>query len=97
MPRQRIVSAVNDAATSAFLESASDDLRKQLGIAGEVEDLTLEERPADGVTLVATIRVAGDVIVIRGTGDSIVTAYADLRLSIPQPVLESAFSQVVDV
>lgn len=87
---------MTDAATSAFLEAATDDLRRQLGIAGSVEGLTLEGSQSE-VTLVAAIRVAGDELVIRGTGDSLVTAYTHLLLSIPQPVLESAFVQVVDI
>ncbi len=86
-----------DAATSAFLEAATADLRRQLGIAGALEALSLEKLRPEEVTLVAAIRVAGDEIVIRGTGSNILTAYADLRLSIPQPVLESAFVQLVDI
>ena len=91
--RRRIVGAMIDEATSAFLEAATADLRRQLGIAGEVQALSLEELGPEGVALIAAIRVADEEIVIRGTGDNILTAYADLRLSIPQPVLESAFVQ----
>jgi hypothetical protein len=89
--------AVIDAATSAFLEAMVADLRQQLGIAGTVASVSLDELQPDGVTLVAAIRVARDEIVIRGTGENILAAYANLRLSIPQPVLRSAFVQVVDI
>ncbi len=85
-----------DAATSTFLEAMAEDLQRQLGIAGSVDEVSLEQLDEGRLAIIAAIRVAGDELVIRGTGDNILTAYADLRLSIPQPVLESAFVQVVD-
>ena len=85
-----------DEATSAFLQAVTADLERQLGIAGSVADVSLEQLSAGGVALIARIRVAGEVIVIRGTGENLIAAYAVLRQSVPQPVLESAFAQIVD-
>ena len=85
-----------DAATSTFLEAVATDLQRQLGIAGSVDDVSLEQLHGGRLAIVAAIRVAGEGIVIRGTGENILAAYADLRLSVPQPVLESSFAQIVD-
>lgn len=86
-----------DDATAAFLKAAGLDLQRQLGIAGSVEDVSLQEYPGGSVALLAAIRVAGDDVIVRGTGVDILAAYADLRRSVPQPVLGSAFAQVIDL
>ena len=87
---------MNDAATSTFLEAVAVDLQRQLGPAGSVEGVSLEQVWGGHLAIVAAIRVAGEDLVIGGTGENILAAYADLRQSVPQPVLESAFIQVVD-
>ena len=84
-----------DDATTAFLRSAADDLQRQLGLAAAVDQLTVESLP-DGVMLVAALRIGDRRVAIRGSGANLVAAYADLRLSVPEPVLATAFTQVVE-
>ena len=84
-----------DDATSAFLQSAADDLQRQLGLAAAVEQLTVDELPS-GVMLVAALRIGDRSVAITGSGADLVAAYADLRLAIPEPVLAAAFTQVVE-
>ena len=85
-----------DGATSTFLEAVTVDLQQQLGLAGSVEDVSLEQLWGGHLAIVAAIRVAGEDLVIRGTGDNILSAYAALRQSVSQALLESAFAQIVD-
>jgi hypothetical protein len=85
-----------DAATSTFLEAVAVDLQRQLGLAGFVDDLALEQLSRGHMAILATIRVAGQAVAIRGAGENILAAYAALRRSVPQPVLESAFLQIID-
>ena len=92
----RMVGTMTDDATAKFLSAAARDLQRQLGIAGSVEDLSLE-KDSGRVALVAAIRVAGDDVIVRGIGVDLLAAYADLRQSVPQPVLGSAFAQVIDL
>jgi hypothetical protein len=84
-----------DEPTSQFLEAAADDLQRQLGIAGEVETIWLGRTPR-GVGLRAHVRVAQRAIDVDGYGESILTAYADLRMRLAEPTLVAAFSQLVD-
>ena len=81
-------------ATASFLRSAGDDLQRQLGHAGVVEDLTLE-RPASGVAIVAAVRVGSRTVRFRGSGENLVTAYAALTRSGAEPILSSAFRQLI--
>lgn len=82
-------------ATARFLRAAGDDLQRQLGSAGVVEDLTLE-RPASGVAIVATVRVGSQTVRFRGGGENLVTACAALTRSGAEPILSSAFRQLVN-
>ena len=84
-----------DDATSGFLHSAADDLQRQLGLVAVVDRLTVEKVPI-GVALVANLRVDARSVEIRGSGASLVAAYADLRLRVTAPVLAAAFAQVVE-
>ena len=84
-----------DDATSAFLQSAADDLQRQLGNVAHVEKLTIQE-VADGVALVAALRIGHRSTEIRGIGANLVAAYAALRLAYGHPVLASAFAELVD-
>lgn len=84
-----------DDATSAFLDSAADDLQRQLGLTAAVDQLTVDQVP-HGVTLVAALRIGDRSVAIRGSGANLVAAYADLRLAIPEPVLAAAFTQVLE-
>ena len=85
-----------DAATSTYLEAVAADLQRQLGIAGSVSSVSLENLPGGRVAIRAALRVAGEEIVTRGTGENLLAAYAALRQSTPQPVLEAAFAQIVE-
>ena len=84
-----------DDATSAFLRSAADDLQRQLGMAAVVDQLTVENAP-HGVMLVAELRIGDRSEAIRGSGANLVTAYAHLRLAVPEPVLVAAFTEVME-
>ena len=84
-----------DDATSAFLDSAADDLQRQLGLAAAVNELTVEKLP-HGVMLVAALHIGDRKVAIRGSGANLVAAYADLRLATPKEVLAAAFTQVVE-
>ena len=84
-----------DDATSAFLQSAADDLQRQLGVAAAVDELTVET-VAHGITIVAALRIGHRSVAIRGSGADLVAAYADLRLAIPEPVLAAAFTEVME-
>ena len=84
-----------DEATSQFLEAAADDLQRQLSIVGVVE--RVEARPRIGsVSIVATIRVGQRTAEVEGTGDSVLTAYADLRQHLAEPALAAAFGNLYD-
>ena len=87
---------MNDAATATFLEAVAVDLQRQLGPAGSVEDVSLEQLWGGDQAIVAAIKVADEDLVIRGTGENILSAYADVRQSVSQALLESAFAQIVD-
>jgi hypothetical protein len=83
-----------DEATASFLRSAADDLQRQLGVAGDLTSIALED--ADGrVTLIATIRVGQRVLVFHGNGDSLITAYAELVPVPPEPLLIAAFRNLL--
>jgi hypothetical protein len=88
------MSARIDEATATFLEAAADDLQRQAGLAGIVEGIAAET--SDGaVALVATIRIRDDLFRVRGSGDSLLTAYASLTRAIPEAMLASAFRALV--
>ena len=83
-----------DEATAAFLRFAADDLQRQLGMAGDLTSIALDD--ADGrVTLIATIRVGRRDMVFRGTGDSLVTAYAELVPVPSEALLVEAFRNLL--
>ena len=84
-----------DDATSAFLQTAADDLRRQLGLAAAVDELTVE-MARHGVVLVARLRVGDRNVAIKGSGPDLVAAYGDLRLAVPEPVLAAAFTEVME-
>lgn len=88
------MSALIDTATTGFLEAAADDLQRQAGTAGVVEHIAAETS-AGTVTLVATIRVGTDVIEIPASGDSLLTAYANLTRRTAEPMLAAAFRAVL--
>jgi hypothetical protein len=92
--RVRAMLTIDDA-TSGFLHSAADDLQRQLGTVAVVDRLTVEKVPRH-VTLVATLRVGARSVDVRGHGANLVAAYADLRLTVPAPVLAAAFAEVVE-
>jgi hypothetical protein len=79
-----------------LLAAYRDDLQRQLGRSAVIEDLCARE--GFGVVIVAaTVRAAAHRFELLGTGENIVTAYADLLRSSPEPILSSAFRQLVDV
>lgn len=88
-----MVNGMNEA-TASFLQAAGDDLQRQLGSAGVVEGLTLESAASD-VTIVAAVRVGSRTVRFRGTGENLVAAYASLTRSGAEPILASAFRELV--
>lgn len=84
----------SDEATSGFLSAAADDLQRQMGQAGVVEEITAEDAPG-GVALVARIRVMNRTIEVRARGESLIEAYAALRLAVAEPVLIAAYDAYV--
>ena len=88
------MSPLIDDATSAFLRSAADDLQRQVGVAGVVRSLALEQ-PDDGVTIIASIAVGTRTVEVRGSGESLVSAYADLRRSTAAGLVAMLFTELV--
>jgi hypothetical protein len=81
--------------TASLLDAYRVDLQRQVSRSGAVDGLVLRE--ADGrVTLVARLRVGSRQSEVAGTGENVVTAYADLLRGVPEWVLASAFRQVVE-
>jgi hypothetical protein len=85
-----------DASMATFLEAVAVDLQRQLGVAGSVDDVNLEQLEGGRLAIRAAIRLTGEAIVIHGSGENLLTAYAALRKSVSQSVLESAFVQILD-
>jgi hypothetical protein len=83
-----------DEATSAFLRSAADDMQRQIGVAAAVRTLALEQS-GGGVTIIASIAVGTRTVEVRGSGESLVSAYADLRRSTAAGLLATLFAELV--
>jgi hypothetical protein len=89
------VEATMSEATAQFLDAAADDLQRQMSVAGTVEGVSAATTPV-GMTLRATIQVAQRRIEVIGRGDSLLTAYADLRLRVAEPMLATAYRAVLE-
>jgi hypothetical protein len=83
-----------DAANASFLELAADDLQTQLGASGTLVAVELEQVGPE-CAILATVRVGDREVNLRGVGENILTAYADLRRAAPEAILVSAFEQMV--
>jgi hypothetical protein len=83
-----------DDATSAFLRSAADDLQRQIGVAGGVRSLALELSDG-GITIIASIASGTRTVEVRAHGESLVTAYTDLRRSTAEGLLAMLFTELV--
>ena len=83
-----------DDATSQFLEAAADDLERHLPWTGQVEAVVLTDA-TQGIALRARIRFGAQVVQLDGSGDSLVTAYADLRARLPEARLAAAFRELI--
>ena len=88
-----MIEAPIDEATARFLESAADDLQRQLGVAGDVEMMWIGQSPA-GIGLRARVRVAHQALEVDGYGATILEAHADLCRRVAEPTLASAFRQL---
>ena len=84
-----------DDATAGFLEAAAKDLQRQIGSAGIVERVVLEDS-SPATELTARIRVGNHVVEMRGTGENLVEAYGDLHRGSPVPMLTAAFRQLLE-
>lgn len=83
-----------DEATSGFLRSAAEDLQRQIGVAGLVRSLALEQSDG-GVTVIASIAVGTQTVGVRGSGESLISAYADLCRSAAEGLLATLFTELV--
>jgi len=83
-----------DAPTEAFLAALADDLARQLPRAGAIGSLHVRHQHGE-VALVATVLVGGGSTEARGTGDTILTAYADLRRAVPEAALTLSAEQLI--
>ena len=81
-------------ATDQFLRTAARDLQQQMSLIGAVNEVTLDT-DLTVLRLRAEIRVQHRTIEVEGVGDSLVSAYADLRRRVAEPVLAAAFREVM--
>jgi hypothetical protein len=84
-----------DAATEAFLRSARSDLQRQLATSARLDALTADVNET-GLALRAEVTVAHERLILTGTGESLVEAYAALIREAPPSVLASAYRQVLE-
>ena len=84
-----------DDATSSFLQAAADDLQAQLWLAGVVEQVSVDAHDSV-MTIVAAVRVGGQMVELRGSGQGRIDAYADLRRTAPEGVLVSTFADYLN-
>lgn len=85
---------VIDAPTEAFLEAIADDLARQLPRGGAVGSLHVRRQEGQ-VSLVATILMGDGSTEAPGTGDTILTAYADLRRAVAEAALTLSAEQLI--
>ena len=83
-----------DAPTEAFLAALADDLTRQLPRGGAVSSLRVREQDGE-VELVAGILLGEGSTEAASTGDTILTAYANLRLSAAMAVMTLAADQLI--
>ena len=77
-------------ATSSFLEAAASDLQRQIGRTGTVEEVRAEQDTGD-TTLVAAVRINTRTVDVRGTGENLLAAYAQLHRHAPEAILAARF------
>jgi hypothetical protein len=83
-----------DDATASFLRSAADDLQRQIGSVGVIRSLALEAGQGS-IIVVASVVVESQAVEARGSGESLVSAYADLRRATAERLLITMFTEVV--
>lgn len=84
-----------DDATQAFLDHAADDLQRFIGRSGWVVGLQAEGA-LGRTSILATVRVAGHDIDIKGDGNTLIEAYSSLIQAVPELVLAAAFRSYLD-
>ena len=82
-------------ATDALLAAYRDDLQRQLRQTAIVEGLFAREG-RDGVTLLASVRIGSRLHRLSASGSNVVTAYAELVRTAPEPVLGAAYRELLD-
>lgn len=83
-----------DAATEAFVATARADLQRQLARSGWVDGMTVDQE-TDGVVISAVVVVGAERLELHGRGETLVEAYGELIRTVPTPILNSAFRQLV--
>ena len=84
-----------DEATARFLLTLEADLQRQMGTAGNVEELTLTEDES-GVTLLARVLIGRRVVTFSASGQTTVEAYGALTRAGAVQALGEAYRQIVD-
>ena len=95
MTYSRRVTRSIDEPTSQFLEAAAADLQRQLGVAGDVETISIEPTE-QGIGLRARVRVGKRTMDVEGQGGSIVEAYSELHQQLAVPTLITAFRELIE-
>jgi hypothetical protein len=84
-----------DSSTDGFLRSARADLQRQLATSARLDAMTADVLET-GVAIRARVTVAGERLVLTGSGASLIEAYSDLIEAAPPAVLASAYRQVLE-
>lgn len=77
-------------ATSGFLAAATSDLQRHVARTGAVEEVRVEQ-DAGVTTLIAAVRINTRTIDIRGSGENLLAAYAQLHRKAPESILAALF------
>ena len=84
------------AANVAFLERCREDLDAVFVPWDHVVEIVPRRGPAGEVELVANVVVTGRPATVTARGETIIEAYANLRLAAPEERLALAFRALVD-
>ena len=86
--------ATIDATTEAFLEALADDLLRQLPRGISVGSLRVEEWETE-TALVARIVIGESSTEARGSGETVLMAYANLRRAVAEAAVTLSVEQLI--
>ena len=84
-----------DEATEPFLETAVEDLQRQMNIGGSVERVSVMGEEGN-IWLVARLLIGGRTLEVTGFGRTLDDAYAELQVRITEPSLVATYLELVD-